>query len=156
MLIADSATLIAHDLRFDPRFRFHFYDMDFCRQAELKGLRMGTWPISVVHKSGGSYGGPAWQESYRAYLDKYGDDQTLLVGGEIAVGTNHRCWAPIGLMPAACRLVRALLMAPASVGANRACALAGCQPALLSNTCTAAGLRRLRHQVFSCGMAGMM
>jgi hypothetical protein len=73
LLAADSARLIDAGLRFDPRFKFHFYDMDFCRQAELKGLRMGTWPISVVHKSGGSYGGPAWQESYRAYLDKYGD-----------------------------------------------------------------------------------
>jgi len=30
---------------FDPRFQFHFYDLDFCRQAEQRGLKMGTWAL---------------------------------------------------------------------------------------------------------------
>lgn len=73
MLAVDSATLHASALRFDPRFMFHFYDLDFCRQAELKNLRLGTWPISVVHRSGGNFGSDAWSTGYRAYLEKYGE-----------------------------------------------------------------------------------
>ncbi len=75
MLIVHSDTLIAHDLRFDERFDFHFYDMDICRQAEAKGLRMGTWPISVIHESSGAAGlaSEGWKAGYRAYLEKWGD-----------------------------------------------------------------------------------
>lgn len=73
MLIADSAKLIRSGLRFDEQFKFHFYDMDFCRQAELKGLSMGTWPLSVVHESGGAFSSPGWREGYERYLRKYGD-----------------------------------------------------------------------------------
>jgi len=73
MLVVDSRTLARSGLKFDPRFAFHFYDLDFCRQAELKGLRMGTWPISVVHESTGAYGNAAWNESYTNYLQKYGE-----------------------------------------------------------------------------------
>lgn len=71
MLIADSETLVSREVRFDERFKFHFYDMDFCRQAELKGLRMGTWPLGVVHESGGAFGTASWREGYDAYLKKY-------------------------------------------------------------------------------------
>jgi GT2 family glycosyltransferase len=73
LLIADSEVLNQHDLKFDERFKFHFYDMDFCRQAELKNLRMGTWPISLVHQSGGNYQSESWHQSYRDYLEKWGD-----------------------------------------------------------------------------------
>ncbi|WP_165979379.1 tetratricopeptide repeat protein [Paraburkholderia guartelaensis] len=73
LLIADSDTLVKSGLRFDEQFKFHFYDMDFCRQAELKGLRMGTWPLSVVHESGGAFGTPTWREGYVSYLGKYGE-----------------------------------------------------------------------------------
>ena len=72
-LAADSERLIESGLRFDEQFKFHFYDLDFCRQAELKGLSMGTWPISAVHESGGAYGTPAWREAYERYLRKYGE-----------------------------------------------------------------------------------
>jgi GT2 family glycosyltransferase len=44
MMAIRSQNLIARDLRFDARFHFHFYDLDFCCQAEIKGIRMGTWP----------------------------------------------------------------------------------------------------------------
>lgn len=72
MLIADSERLHSAGVRFDEQFKFHFYDMDFCRQAELKGLTMGTYPISVVHESGGAFGTPMWHKSYELYLQKYG------------------------------------------------------------------------------------
>jgi GT2 family glycosyltransferase len=73
LLAADSTRLIASGARFDEQFKFHFYDMDFCRQAELKGLRMGTWPISLVHESEGAFGTPAWREAFDGYLRKYGE-----------------------------------------------------------------------------------
>jgi hypothetical protein len=70
MLIARSETLLAKNIRFDERFDFHFYDLDFCRQAEQGGLKMATWPISVIHESGGNYG-PSWQAAYARYLEKW-------------------------------------------------------------------------------------
>ncbi len=73
LLAIHSHTLVARNLRFDPRFRFHFYDMDFCRQAELRGVRMGTWAISVVHASAGKLGNEGWRAAYRDYLEKYGE-----------------------------------------------------------------------------------
>ncbi|MEM5331486.1 tetratricopeptide repeat protein [Paraburkholderia sp. JHI2823] len=73
LLIADSDVLARSGLRFDEQFKFHFYDMDFCRQAELRGLSMGTWPLSVVHESGGAFGTSSWHEGYARYLGKYGD-----------------------------------------------------------------------------------
>lgn len=73
MLAVRSQSLIARELRFDPQFKFHFYDMDFCRQAEMKGIRMGTWAISVVHASAGKLGVVGWRASYRDYLTKYGE-----------------------------------------------------------------------------------
>lgn len=60
-------------LRFDPRFPFHFYDMDLCRQAELLGVRMGVAPISALHASGGNYGGTRWLDTYNDYLAKWGE-----------------------------------------------------------------------------------
>jgi GT2 family glycosyltransferase len=73
LLAADSERLVQGGLRFDEQFDFHFYDLDFCRQAELKGVSMGTWPISVVHQSGGAYGKPDWRAAYERYLRKYGE-----------------------------------------------------------------------------------
>ncbi|MGF6296511.1 glycosyltransferase [Paraburkholderia youngii] len=73
MLIADSETLLARGVRFDERFAFDFYDLDFCRQAELAGLRIGTWSLSVIHEGGHRYGTQSWLEGYVRYLQKYGE-----------------------------------------------------------------------------------
>lgn len=73
MLAVRSQLLIESDLRFDPRFTFHFYDLDFCREAERRGIRMGTWAISIVHASAGRLGGKAWRTAYYQYLKKYGE-----------------------------------------------------------------------------------
>jgi GT2 family glycosyltransferase len=70
-LSARRETLVRTGLMFDPQFAFHFYDMDFCRQAELKGLTLGTAPISISHESGGSFGDASWQAAYNSYLQKY-------------------------------------------------------------------------------------
>lgn len=65
--------LIDNNLFFDENFDFDFYDMDFCRQAELKGLKIGTWDIAVMHESGGNYSSPNWSRSYQNYVAKWGD-----------------------------------------------------------------------------------
>ncbi|HEX5458626.1 MAG TPA: glycosyltransferase [Steroidobacteraceae bacterium] len=73
MLAARSETLHAKTLRFDERFDFHFYDLDFCRQAERAGISMGTCPISLIHESKGSFGGESWRRGYERYLDKWNE-----------------------------------------------------------------------------------
>lgn len=60
-------------VQFDPQFRFHFYDLDFCRSCERAGLTMGTWPIALTHASGGSFSNPAWLTAYQTYLAKWGE-----------------------------------------------------------------------------------
>lgn len=72
-LAAHSSTLIDNGLMFDERFDFHFYDMDFCRQAEAKNITCGTWPTSIIHESGGSFGSESWKNAYAAYLAKWGE-----------------------------------------------------------------------------------
>jgi hypothetical protein len=72
LLCAYSKTLNDNDLRFDRRFDFHFYDMDLCRQAEQKNVTCGTWSISLIHESGGSFGSESWQSAYQKYLEKWG------------------------------------------------------------------------------------
>jgi GT2 family glycosyltransferase len=68
------STLDKAGIRFDQRFDFHFYDLDFCRQLRNAGLRIGTWPICITHQSGGSYGGEHWEAGYKSYLEKWGND----------------------------------------------------------------------------------
>src|SRR5262249_1381522 len=48
---------------FDPRFQFHFYDLDFSRSCEQAGLELGTWPIAITHASGGHFGSAEWHEA---------------------------------------------------------------------------------------------
>lgn len=72
LLAADAQTLRERGCRFDPRFRFHFYDLDFCRTARALDLSLGTWAIGVTHQSGGAFGTPAWREGWRDYVAKWG------------------------------------------------------------------------------------
>ena len=72
VLAARVSTLLDAGVRFDERFDFHFYDMDFSRQAVAAGLKVGTWPVAVTHASGGAFGTEAWREGMDLYLDKWG------------------------------------------------------------------------------------
>jgi len=72
-LAARRSTLIGKEVFFDPRYDFDFYDVDFCRTAREKGLRLGTWAISLTHQSSGKFGTKRWTENYRKYLDKWTD-----------------------------------------------------------------------------------
>ena len=71
LLAIHSRTLHERELHFDPRFHFHFYDMDFCRQAELRNVKMGTCALSLVHASAGELGNVGWRAAYDDYLRKY-------------------------------------------------------------------------------------
>ena len=73
LLCARASVLRCHKLKFDERFKFHFYDLDFCREAEVRGLRCGTVKLSLVHKSGGNFGSEAWRSGYEKYIEKWGD-----------------------------------------------------------------------------------
>lgn len=70
-LAAKCDVLLDAGVRFDIRFGFHFYDLDFCRTARDKGLRLGTWSIPITHGSGGGFGGEAWKSALLAYLVKW-------------------------------------------------------------------------------------
>lgn len=72
LLIARSETLQSKGIWFDEAFDFHFYDLDFCRQAERCGLTMATCDIAVVHQSTGQLNSPRWREGYARYLAKWG------------------------------------------------------------------------------------
>lgn len=65
------AEALAKGACFDEDFEFHFYDLDFCRQAEICGLRLGTWPIAATHASGGSFESPAWVAAMKRYSKKW-------------------------------------------------------------------------------------
>lgn len=70
-LATKKSALSNHQVLFDPRFDFHLYDMDFCRTARQCGLRLGTWPVCLTHRSGGAFGSQRWQQKYLAYLQKW-------------------------------------------------------------------------------------
>jgi len=72
-LASHSKTLLENELFFDERFDFHFYDLDFCRQAEMKGLSCGTIDLSLIHESYGLAGSKEWRASYQTYLEKWGE-----------------------------------------------------------------------------------
>jgi len=71
LLAARKQTLRERAIRFDPRFAFHFYDMDFCRTARERGLRLGTWPICVTHESNGNFAAGAWEAASAHYFQKW-------------------------------------------------------------------------------------
>lgn len=58
-------------LRFDPSFPFHHYDLDLCRSAEQTGLRLGVWPLNLIHASGGAAFTPSWKACLLLYRQKW-------------------------------------------------------------------------------------
>lgn len=71
-LAANRKTLKRSRVQFDPAFTFDFYDLDFCRQACQQNLKIGTWPIKIIHKSSGEFGKPSWKHGLDLYLRKWG------------------------------------------------------------------------------------
>ncbi len=71
ILAARKSRLLEAQVAFDPIFKFHFYDIDFCRAAREKKLRVGTWPIHLTHQSEGAFKSAGWREMYARYLEKW-------------------------------------------------------------------------------------
>ena len=71
-IAALAGTLQQHQILFDAQFKYHYYDLDFCRQVEAARLKMGTWPIALTHGSEGSYSQDWWYMGTQ-YLQKWGD-----------------------------------------------------------------------------------
>ena len=72
-LAARKEKLRRANVRFDPRFMFHFYDLDFCRTARKAGLRLGTWPIAMTHRSAGNPHSESWNAALNEYRAKWRD-----------------------------------------------------------------------------------
>ena len=72
-IAARKSTLRKSGVRFDERFDLHFYDMDFCRTATKAGLRLGTFPLAVTHRSNGDFFTAEWDDNYQRYFKKWGD-----------------------------------------------------------------------------------
>ncbi|HEX2872024.1 MAG TPA: hypothetical protein VHP33_12225 [Polyangiaceae bacterium] len=72
-LAAKKQTLLDKGVLFDPQFDFHLYDIDFCRTARARGLRLGTWPICLTHQGKGKFGTPAYFAMYERYIAKWGE-----------------------------------------------------------------------------------
>ncbi len=73
LLAARRDTLRSKGVRFDPRFDFHFYDLDFCRSARAAGLVLGTGTVALTHLSQDAFGSADWQRNYEIYLEKWGE-----------------------------------------------------------------------------------
>jgi hypothetical protein len=63
--------LLQSGCRFDPALPFHYYDLDFCRQARLLDLKLGVWPIAITHMSGGNYDDASWSDIGKHYHAKW-------------------------------------------------------------------------------------
>jgi GT2 family glycosyltransferase len=71
LLAAKCGTLLDAGVRFDERFDFHFYDLDFSRSAKQAGLKLGTFAAGITHVSGGSFGSPSWKAGLAKYRQKW-------------------------------------------------------------------------------------
>jgi GT2 family glycosyltransferase len=58
-------------VRFDERFAFHLYDLDFCLTAHRAGLVCATVNVYVQHLSRGNYEAPAYLEAAAEFRRKW-------------------------------------------------------------------------------------
>lgn len=62
-------------VRFDESYpsKFHFYDLDFCLEANKAGLKITTYPIWMVHKSHGleDINNPEWNAGNQHFKNKW-------------------------------------------------------------------------------------
>jgi hypothetical protein len=60
--------------QFNENYEFHHYDLASCLDAKKKGLRIGVYPIHIIHESPGldSTSNPTWRASNQRFLTEYG------------------------------------------------------------------------------------
>jgi hypothetical protein len=59
-------------VRFDPRFDFHHYDLDFCLTAHTHGLTLGTTNVHAYHASLGDFTSAEYRRSMQTFRAKWG------------------------------------------------------------------------------------
>lgn len=60
------------NVRFDPRFTFHLYDLDFCLTAHLDHRLLGTTNVYLQHLSAGEFTSEAYRRSMQDFRAKWG------------------------------------------------------------------------------------
>jgi hypothetical protein len=71
-LAVDVEKALEANWRFDERHKFHHYDIASCLGANEKKLKMGTYPIFVVHHGlGSSFMTPEWEESNKIFKENW-------------------------------------------------------------------------------------
>lgn len=71
-IAVDTAKLLDTNTFFDEEFEFHHYDITFCLKANSQKLKMGVYPIRVVHFGlGDSMNTPEWTQSSVKFKEKY-------------------------------------------------------------------------------------
>lgn len=69
-LAINTEKVVKVGLWFDPNFTFHHYDIQFGLDANGLGLKLGTWPIWVVHSGlGDSFQSQEWRDSEKKFLE---------------------------------------------------------------------------------------
>ena len=76
-LAARAGVLQQAGVRFDPDLAFHFYDLDLCRTALVAGLRLGVWPLPLIHASAGNISSASWQADLALYRHKWKDPPAI-------------------------------------------------------------------------------
>lgn len=59
------------DFEFDQDFDWHHYDITTCLRAKEKGLKIGVWPIFVIHHGLGHWNNEDWHKSDKLFKEKY-------------------------------------------------------------------------------------
>lgn len=75
-IAAKARSLLDAGVRFDERFDFHYYDLDFSRTASESGLKLGTWPIAITHASHGAFYGDSFLKNQALFCKKWGFSPT--------------------------------------------------------------------------------
>lgn len=63
--------ILASGIYWDEQFTFDFYDIDFCRQCNEKGLLIGVWPIALTHGGKGSAGTASYNHMLKLFNAKW-------------------------------------------------------------------------------------
>ena len=91
-LAARARVLQQTGVRFDPDLAFHFYDLDLCRTALVAGLRLGVWPLPLIHASGGKVSNTSWQAALALYRHKWKDppaSQAIAIPSPFSLSSPH-------------------------------------------------------------------
>lgn len=63
--------------RFDERFTWHHYDIDFSLTCNKYRLKLGVWPVLLFHQSPGlrDINDSEWTKSNQKFIEKWGNEQ---------------------------------------------------------------------------------